>query len=88
MKNTIELIIEASIKVSHESKLDFLKNDTLNVLENEHNYTNKELVERLEKVFTNANYAGDYKAGKLSFLLNDYLNNIDVMESLRKLLSE
>ena len=86
MKNTIELIMEASIKVAHGSKLKFLKNDLAAIAKE--NLSNNEMVEKLKGIFENANYAGDYKAGQLSFLLDGYLNNYDVTEELKEIITK
>jgi len=85
--NTIELIKSISLKVASESKCNFLLNDIKAVIEKdkmERVVSNgKELVKELEHALINANYTGDYKAGELSFLLQDYLRGYDVLTELK-----
>lgn len=83
---TMELIKNVSVKVASESKLPFLLNDVNSILKSVTPFNQKEIVQKLERAFVNANYAGDYKAGKLSFILSDYLNGYDVIEELKKFL--
>lgn len=83
---TMELIKNVSVKVASESKLSFLINDINSILKNATPFNQKEIVQKLEHAFVNANYAGDYKAGELSFILSDYLKGYDVTEELKKFL--
>lgn len=77
-----ELIKSVSVRVAAESGLPFLINDVNSILKQETPYNQREIVEKLERAFVNANYAGYYKAGKLSFLFNDYLQGYDVFNQL------
>lgn len=77
-----KLIKEASIKVANKSELSFLKNDIESILKEETPFNQKEIVEKLERALVNANYAGDYKAGELSFIIKYYLEDYDVTSQL------
>ncbi|WP_079709837.1 hypothetical protein [Paraliobacillus ryukyuensis] len=70
---TIELIKRVSVKLASESDLPFIINDVNAILKNENVFDQRGTVKKLEHAFTNANYAGDYKAGEFSFILSDYL---------------
>lgn len=78
----IELIKKVSVKVANKSELNFLKNDIESILKEEKPFNQKEIVEKLERTFVNANYAGDLKAGELSFIIKEYIRGFDVFSQL------
>lgn len=81
---SVELIKKVSVEVASESTLAFLKGDIESILKEDSPRNQKETVKRLEHALVNANYAGDLKAGKLSFILNDYLNGFDISDQLTR----
>ena len=90
MMNDTELIKKVCIKIAKQSKLDFLLHDIETIIKDaEKNMErNMDMIEKLRKALVNANYAGDYEAGKLSLYLDLYLNNYNVREELEKMLNE
>lgn len=90
MMSDTELIKKVCIKIAKQSKLDFLLHDIETIIKDaEKNMErNIDMIEKLRQALVNANYAGDYEAGTLSFYLDDYLNNYDVREELEKILNE
>lgn len=84
--NDTELIKKVCLKIARQSKLDFLLHDIETIIKEGKNRF--EMIKKLRNAFVNANYAGDYEAGTLSFYLDYYLKNYDVREELEKILEE
>lgn len=84
--NDTELIKKVCLKIARQSKLDFLLHDIETIIKDAE--SRLEMIEKLKKALINANYAGDYEAGTLSFYLDYYLKNYDVREELEKILEE
>lgn len=77
-----QLLKELAVKVADESDLNFLEKDVNSALLSDDVYKN------LERVMADANYAGDYQAGELSFLLKWHNEGKDVREITKDMLSK